>query len=152
MMVIVRFAPNSGRAERKNPEDFSRLLGWHVTSPLELLVLAKAGQLPSVGYLIFPDRPNLVGRSSDNRRSVAGKRSELDLVGFLPGIYVDDDTNVACLKPVVGNRDRKNHSVMFPNHDCGYSNGWAVTSRRKSVPVSTIQTARIAGDTTVLCK
>jgi hypothetical protein len=47
---------------------------------------------------------------------------------------VDDDPNVAWLKPVVGNRDRKNHSVMFPNHDCGYSNGWAVTSRGKSVP------------------
>jgi hypothetical protein len=61
-------------------------------------------------------------------------------------VYVDDDPNVAWLKPVVGNRDRKNHSVMFPNHDCGYSNGWAVTSRGKSVPTSTIQTARIAGE------
>ena len=89
-----------------------------------MLVLAKAGQLPSVGYLVFTDRPNLVGRSSDDRRSLAGKRYEFDLVGFLPGIYVDDDTNVAWLKPVVGNRDRMNHSVMFPNHDCSYSNGW----------------------------
>jgi hypothetical protein len=49
---------------------------------------------------------------------------------------MDDDTNVAWLKPVVGNGDRKNHSVMFPNHDCGYSNGWAVTGRRKSMPTS----------------
>jgi hypothetical protein len=30
-----------------------------------------------------------------SRPNLAGKRYELDLVGFLPGIYVDDDTNVA---------------------------------------------------------
>jgi hypothetical protein len=85
---------------------FPGFLDGIVTSPLELLVL-EGGPAPERGYLVFTDRPNLVGRSSDNRRSLAGKRYELDLVGFLPGIYVDDDTNVAWLKSVVGNRDRK---------------------------------------------
>jgi hypothetical protein len=39
---------------------------------------------------------------------------------------VDNDPNIAGLKPLVGKRNRKNDSVMFLNHDCDYSNGWAL--------------------------
>src|SRR5258708_17125854 len=61
-------------------------------------------------------------------------------------IHVDNDSNIAGLKPLVGKRNRKNDPVMFLNHDCDYSNGWAVISRGKSVPASTIDTDRITGD------
>src|SRR5258708_39493931 len=61
-------------------------------------------------------------------------------------IHVDNDSNIAGLKPLVGKRNRKNDPVMFLNHYCDYSNGWAVISRGKSVPASTIQTDRITGE------
>ena len=47
-------------------------------------------QFPCVRTLAFTDRPNLVGRSSNNRCGLPSERYKLDLVGFLPGINVND--------------------------------------------------------------
>lgn len=88
-----------------------------------LSFLLAVHQFPRVRNLMLTDRPNLVGGSSNNRCGLAGKRYELDLVGFVPRIYVDDNSNITGLKPLVGKRDRQNHSVMFPDHDWSHSNG-----------------------------
>src|ERR1700758_4727375 len=56
-------------------------------------------QFPCMRNLMLTDRPNLGGGSSDNRCGLPSKGYELDLIRFIPRIYMDDNSNVARLKP-----------------------------------------------------
>ena len=102
-------------------------------------------QFARVRNLGAGDRPDLLGRYSDDRSRPAGQGDELDLVSLLARINVNDCSNVARLQTLVGKRCGQNDSIVFVNHVGNLLEGWAVTSLGSSAPLSMIQTVRIDG-------
>ena len=73
-------------------------------------------QLSRVRNLRAGDRTNLLGRHSNDRSRPAGERDELDLVSLMARINVNDCSNVARLKTLIGKRCGQNDSIVFVNH------------------------------------
>ena len=73
-------------------------------------------QLARVGNLGAGDGANVIGRDCDDRSGLAGEDDELDFVSLMAGINVDDGSNVALLKPLLGKRCGQDDSIVFVNH------------------------------------
>ena len=73
-------------------------------------------QFSGVRNLGAADRTNLLGRHGNDRRRLAGEGNELDFVSLMVWINVNDCSNVARLKTLLGKRCGQNDSIVFVNH------------------------------------
>lgn len=73
-------------------------------------------QFSGVRDLGAGDRPNLLGRHRNDRSRPAGEGDKLDLVSLMAWINMNDRSNIARLKPLLGKRHSQNDSIMFANH------------------------------------
>ena len=74
------------------------------------------GQFPRMGNLAASHGTNLVGGNGDDGGRLSRERDELDLISLVPRIDVNDSSDVADLKPFVGEKRGQNHPVVFVNH------------------------------------
>jgi hypothetical protein len=73
-------------------------------------------QLSRVRNLGAGHRPNLLGRHGNDRSRLAGESDELDLVSLMARINVNDCSNVARLKTLLGKRCGQDDSIVLVNH------------------------------------
>ena len=73
-------------------------------------------QLARVGNLRARDGSNLSGRHRHHRSGLASKGDELDFVGLVARINVNDCSDIAGLEALLGKRCRQDDSIMFVDH------------------------------------
>ena len=73
-------------------------------------------QLARVGNLGAGDGPDLPGRNRNDRSGLSGESDELNLVSLVARIDMNDCSNVATLKALVGKRCGQDDSIVFVNH------------------------------------
>ena len=97
-------------------------------------------QLARVGNVAVGDGPNRLTSDSHDRGGLDGESDKLDLVSLMAGIDVNDCSDVAALKALVGKRCGQDDAIVFVNHGgkllegMGGDQAWFVGSAVEGAP------------------